>query len=57
LRMDQESITKAAVRWIPQNGKRQPGHPKFYLIQTVKEDIKRGVSLEMIPELTVDRKT
>jgi len=58
LRMDQESITKAEVRWISPNRKRQPGRPKIDLIQTVKEDIKRGgVSWEKIPELAFDRKT
>ena len=58
MRMDQESITKAAVRWIPPNGKRKPGRPRIDWIQTVKEDMKRGgASWEQVPELAVDRKT
>jgi len=52
LRVDQESITKAAVRWIQSYGKRKPGHPKIDRIQTVK-DIKKEVIWE-IPELAVD---
>jgi len=42
LRMDQESITKAAMRWIIPNGKRKPGRPEINWIQALKEDIKRG---------------
>jgi len=42
LRMKQESITKAVVRWIPPNGKRKPGRSKIDKTQTVTEDIKRG---------------
>ena len=33
--MNQDSITKAAVKWIPPKGKRKPGHPNIYWIQTV----------------------
>jgi len=55
MRMDRESITKSAVKWIPPNGKRKLGHPKTDWMQTVKEDRKRGgVSWEKIPELAVD---
>jgi len=58
MRMNQESITKAVVRWIPPNGKRKPGRPRTDWIQTVNEGIKReGAGWEQGPQLAVSRKT
>jgi len=42
MRMDQESMTTAAVRLIPPNGKRKPDRPRSNWIQTVMENTKRG---------------
>ena len=58
MRMNQSSITQAAVRWLPVNQKRGRGRPKIDWIQTVKDDMKRGgSSWEQMPEMAVDRKS
>jgi hypothetical protein len=53
--MDQDSITKAAVKWKPPKGKENHGE-KIDLIQIMKEDMKTGAKWEQILDTAVYRK-